>query len=211
MSIQSARDLTAARANEIFNQAIVDYHKTDSIHAKEANPFDIASIEGLLYRKNWIDTVQWHLEDEVRAPSIADADVVALKRWIDRSNQERNDTVEKIDDWYLAHFKTISPLPNARLNSESPAWILDRMSIICLKIFHMRLETQRADAAESHRAKCADRLAILNEQQGDLGRCLEEYIADILAGTKTMKVYRQMKMYNDESMNPVLYQKSNRT
>lgn len=211
MSIQSARDLTAARAHEIFNQAIADYHRTDSIHAKEANPFDASSIEGLLYRKNWIDTVQWHLEDEVRAPNIADADVVALKRWIDRSNQDRNDTVEKIDDWYLNQFRSVKPQPGARLNSESPAWILDRMSIICLKIYHMELETRRTDAAEEHRKKCAGRLTILNEQQTDLGGCLEEYIADILAGSKTMKVYRQMKMYNDESMNPVLYQKTSRT
>nr|WP_245826870.1 DUF4254 domain-containing protein [Leptonema illini] len=205
--MMTVQELTAAKANEIFNRAIDDYHKTDDIHAKEQNPFAEGTIESLLYRKNWIDTVQWHLEDEVRAPNIADASVVHLKRWIDRSNQDRNDTVEKIDDWYLTHFRDIKPSPDARLNSESPAWILDRMSIICLKIYHMRLETQRSDATDEHRKKCENKLNVLLEQQSDLGRCLEEYIGDILAGTRMMKVYRQMKMYNDESLNPVLYQK----
>ncbi len=203
----TVQELTAAKANEIFNMAIEDYHKVDDIHATEKNPFAEGTIEFLLYRKNWIDTVQWHLEDEVRAPDIADASVVHLKRWIDRSNQERNDTVEKIDDWYMSQFGDIKPSPDARLNSESPAWILDRMSILCLKIYHMRLETQRTDATDAHRNQCQAKLNVLLEQQQDLGQCLEEYIADILAGKRLMKVYRQMKMYNDESLNPVLYQR----
>ncbi|MBW7858569.1 MAG: DUF4254 domain-containing protein, partial [Leptonema sp. (in: Bacteria)] len=137
---------------------------------------------------------------------IPDANVVKLKRWIDKSNQDRNDTVEKIDDWYLAQFKDSKPEPNARLNSESPAWILDRMSILCLKIYHMKIETERSDASEEHRKKCNDKLAILKEQQADLGQCLDEYVRDILTGKRIMKVYRQMKMYNDESLNPILRQ-----
>ena len=199
--------LTADFTNKIFNQAIEDYHKEDSIHAKEKNPYNEGTIENLLYRKNWIDTVQWHLEDEIRSPNIADKEVVALKRWIDRSNQDRNNTVEKIDDWYLTQFQNITPKPDARLNSESPAWILDRMSIICLKIYHMKIEVNRDGASDDHRQKCNQKLQVLLEQQQDLGLCLEQYIGDILDGTKTMKVYRQMKMYNDESLNPVLYQK----
>jgi hypothetical protein len=204
----TVQELTAAKANEIFNRSIEDYHKIDDIHAREQNPFPEGTIENLLYHKNWIDTVQWHLEDEVRAPNIADAAVVQLKRWIDRSNQERNDTVEKIDDWYLDQFRHVQPSPGARLNSESPAWILDRMSILCLKIYHMQIETLRSDATEEHRRKCQNKLNVLLEQQNDLGKSFEEYIDDILAGRRVMKVYRQMKMYNDETLNPVLYQKA---
>lgn len=202
----SIHDLTVKKANDIFNQAITDYHINDDIYATEKNPYQPSTIEALLYKKNWIDTVQWHLEDEIRSPSIPDANVVKLKRWIDKSNQDRNDTVEKIDDWYLAQFKDTKPETNARLNSESPAWILDRMSILCLKIYHMKIETERTDATDDHRKKCKDKLTILKEQQADLGQCLDEYVKDILTGKRIMKVYRQMKMYNDESLNPVLRQ-----
>ncbi len=202
--IQYPSELSAKRAIEIFNQSIIDYHKTDNIYEKEKNPFPENTIEWLLYHKNWIDTVQWHLEDEIRSPNIEDKQVVFLKRWIDRSNQERNDTVEKIDDWFLLQFKKIVPKPNAKMNSESPAWILDRMSILCLKIYHMEQEVRREDASLEHIEKCKNKLNILLEQQKDLSICYDEYISDILNGEKIMKVYRQMKMYNDEELNPVL-------
>ncbi|GIX42232.1 MAG: hypothetical protein KatS3mg129_1965 [Leptospiraceae bacterium] len=202
--IQHPSELTSQRAIEIFNQAIDDYHLEDNIYAKEKNPYPENTIEWLLYHKNWIDTVQWHLEDEIRAPNIEDKQVVFLKRWIDRSNQERNDTVEKIDDWFLEQFKNIKPKPNPRMNSESPAWILDRMSILCLKIYHMKEEVKREDATNEHKEKCKNKLEILLEQQKDLSICYDEYIHDILNGDKIMKVYRQMKMYNDEELNPVL-------
>ncbi len=203
-TIIHAKELTAQKAVKIFNQSIQDYHKEDSIYAKEKNPYPQNTIEWLLYHKNWIDTIQWHLEDEIRAPNIEDKQVVFLKRWIDKSNQERNDTVEKIDDWFYQQFKEIPKKPDAKLNSESPAWILDKLSILCLKIFHMNLEVQRSDATLEHQEKCKAKLTILLEQKTDLCTCYDEYIQDILNGSKYMKVYRQLKMYNDEELNPVL-------
>lgn len=208
--IQNAQELTSKRAIEIFNQSILDYHKIDSIYAEEKNPYQENTIEWLLYHKNWIDTVQWHLEDEIRSPSIEDKQIAFLKRWIDQSNQKRNDTVEKIDDWFYEQFKNIQKEPNAKLNSESPAWILDKLSILCLKIYHMDLEVQRKDATEEHIKKCKQKLDILLEQQKDLSLCYDEYIQDILEGKKYMKVYRQFKMYNDEELNPVLRKLKNK-
>ncbi len=207
MKIQHPKDLKSEIAIKIFNRSINDYHKFDSIYTQENNPYTPHTIEWLLYHKNWIDTVQWHLEDEIRAPYLEDKQVVFLKRWIDKSNQERNDTVEKIDDWFLEHFKQIQPKSGAKMNSESPAWILDRMSILCLKIYHMEMEIQRDDATPEHVQKCKNKLSILLEQQRDLSQCYDEYIIDILNGDKIMKVYRQMKMYNDEELNPVLRKK----
>lgn len=208
--IQNAKELTSEKAIQIFNRSILDYHKIDSIYAEEKNPYLENTIEWLLYHKNWIDTVQWHLEDEIRSPSIEEKQVVFLKRWIDQSNQKRNDTVEKIDDWFYEQFKDIPKQPNAKLNSESPAWILDKLSILCLKIYHMDLEVKREDATEEHIKKCKQKLDILLEQQKDLSLCYEEYIQDILEGKKYMKVYRQFKMYNDEELNPVLRKLKNK-
>ncbi|MCS7205819.1 MAG: DUF4254 domain-containing protein [Leptospiraceae bacterium] len=202
--IKHPSELTSNRALEIFNQSIHDYHEIDSVYAEERNPYPEATIEWFIYHKNWIDTIQWHLEDEIRNPLIEDKEIAFLKRWIDRSNQARNDTVEKIDDWFYYHLKDIPKKPHAKLNSESPAWILDRLSILSLKIYHMQIETQRKDASQEHREKCHQKLLILLEQQKDLSQCYDEYIQDILKGEKYMKVYRQMKMYNDEELNPVL-------
>jgi hypothetical protein len=158
-----------------------------------------------LYLKNWIDTVQWHLEDLIRVPEINPTDGMALKRRIDASNQHRTDVVEQIDDWFLAHFRATNPSSGAQLNTESPAWVLDRMSILCLKIYHMHEQTLRADATPEHLEACKRKLAVLTEQQNDLGTSYNQLIADIAAGSKYMKVYRQMKMYNDEALNPALY------
>lgn len=197
--------MDAQLCNSVFDRAIEDYHKTDSVDHPMTNPFPAEKVEALLYQKSWIDTVQWHLEDIIRSPDIAPDRLVGIKRRIDKSNQDRTDTVEKIDDVFLAMFHGIEKKPGARMNSETPAWLVDRMAILALKVYHMREQTGRTDVDESHREACRRKLAILLEQRGDLARCLDELIADIRAGTRYMKVYRQMKMYNDSTLNPVLY------
>lgn len=200
--------MKAEDCNKIFNQSIIDYHKEDHVDAPSLNPYNENSIEFLLYKKNWIDTVQWHLEDLIRDPNIAPEELVELKRRIDSSNQVRTDTVEKMDDWFLDFFSDVSPAEDARMNSETPAWLLDRMSILTLKVYHMKEQTQRTDVSEDHLQKCRNKLEILNEQTQDMALCFDQLIEDIQNGSRYMKVYRQMKMYNDTSLNPVLYKKS---
>lgn len=195
------------KAWRIFEQCIADYHQTDSVYAKIQNPYDSSSFEHLLYRKNWIDTVQWHLEDIIREPKINPEEALRIKRWIDQSNQERTDTVEYIDSWFLNKYKNVSLLPNAKINTESPAWAMDRFSILALKIYHMKEEAERDDASAEHQAKSAEKLHVLYEQKQDLSTAIEELLADLASGYKKMKVYKQMKMYNDEELNPVLYKK----
>ena len=169
------------------------------------NPFATGSLDHLLYMKNWVDTVQWHLEDIIRDPQIDPVEALAIKRRIDKSNQVRTDMVEYIDSWLLDKYRDVTPLPTARLNTETPAWAIDRLSILALKIYHMRCETERTDVDEAHRAACRKKLDVLLSQQVDLSRAIEELIEDIEAGRKYMKTYKQMKMYNDPSLNPVLY------
>ncbi len=193
--------------NTIFNQAIRDYHIKDDIETPISNPYGRDGIDNLLYTKCWIDTVQWHFEDIIRDPHIDPIDALSLKRRIDRSNQDRTDIVEQIDSWFRQHYSDVQPLPEARLNTESPAWAIDRLSILALKIYHMREQAERADATAEHRQKCADKLAVLEQQQRDLSEAIGQLLDDIAAGRKYMKVYRQMKMYNDPSTNPVLYKK----
>jgi hypothetical protein len=173
-----------------------------------SNPFPENSFEGLLYKKNWIDTVQWHLEDIIRNPAIDPTAGLEIKRRIDKSNQERTDTVEKMDDYFLEAFKNVRYAPGTRINSETPAWLLDRMSILTLKIYHMREQTERKDVVLQHIAKCREKLTILEEQKADMALAFDQLIEDIGTGTRRFKVYRQMKMYNDETLNPVLYQQS---
>ena len=198
--------ILSARCYEIFRQSVADYHRHDNVDQPLQNPFPEKSLEALLYLKNWIDTVQWHLEDIIRNPGIDPAEALELKRRIDKSNQHRTDVVEQIDDRIIGAFRTVTPSPDARLNSETPAWLLDRMSILVLKIWHMQEQTERTDADDQHRNKCAARLAVLREQEIDMGRCFDELMEEVAAGTRRIKVYRQMKMYNDASLNPVLYQ-----
>lgn len=193
--------------NSIFCQVIKDYHLTDNVDTPVMNPYDRDSIDHSLYTKCWIDTVQWHLEDIIRDPHINPNDALALKRRIDRSNQDRTDLVEEIDSYFRQLYGGIRPLPDARLNTESPAWAIDRLSILALKIYHMQEEAERADASPEHRAKCAARLGVLLEQRADLSTAIDQLLEDIKAGHKYMKVYRQMKMYNDPATNPVLYKK----
>ena len=190
---------------KIFDQSINDYHVKDSIETQIKNPYPKDQFEHLLYQKNWIDTVQWHLEDIIRDPEIEPAEALKIKRVIDASNQKRTDLVEFIDGYFLNKFKDIEPNENATLNSETIAWALDRLSILALKIFHMSEEANRENAEQSHKTSCQNKLDVLNEQKIDLSTAIDQLIQDIEKGNKYMKIYKQMKMYNDEELNPVLY------
>lgn len=191
----------------IFERAIADYHVTDNVDTPVNNPYEAGTIEYYLYLKNWIDTVQWHFEDIIRDPNINPEEALLLKRRIDKSNQDRTDLVEMIDSYFLDTYKNVKPLENATINTESPAWAVDRLSILALKIYHMEEQTKRDDADEEHIAKCQNKLNVLLEQQKDLSFAIDQLIEDIEAGRKYMKVYKQMKMYNDPSTNPILYKK----
>lgn len=190
---------------EVFNRAVADYHLHNNVDAAINNPYASGSLDHLFYAKNYVDTVQWHLEDIVRDPHIDPVAGIELKRRIDRSNQVRTDMVEQIDDYFLALYAGVDAFPGATLNTESPAWAIDRLSILILKMYHMQEEAIRGDATTEHREKCATKLQVLLEQQTDLSTSIDELLAEISDGKKQMKVYRQMKMYNDPSLNPVLY------
>ncbi|MCT4580096.1 MAG: DUF4254 domain-containing protein [Flavobacteriales bacterium] len=190
---------------QIFNQSIQDYHIHDNVATPITNPFEENTIEALLYLKNWVDTVQWHYEDIIRDPEIDPIAGMELKRKIDKSNQHRTDLVEQIDDFYIEQFKTIEVKESATLNTESPAWVVDRLSILCLKIYHMQEQTERADVSDLHRQQCEHKLAVLKEQEIDLSNSFDQLLEDFAKGDKKIKVYRQMKMYNDNDLNPVLY------
>lgn len=194
-------------ANQIFERVIADYHRWDDVDHPMENPFEAGSLDALLYHKNWIDTVQWHLEDIIRNPEIDPVEALAIKRRIDKSNQDRTDMVEYVDSYMLEKYKDVVVAEDARLNTETPAWAIDRLSILALKIYHMRVETLREDVSDEHRAACQKKLDVLLTQQVDLSRAIEELIEDIEAGRKYMKTYKQMKMYNDPALNPVLYGK----
>lgn len=191
----------------IFEKAINDYHVNDNVDTPINNPYAERSIEYYLYLKNWIDTVQWHLEDIIRDPEIDPVEALAIKRRIDKSNQDRTDLVEMIDSYFLDKYKDVKVLPDAVINTESPAWAVDRLSILELKIYHMKEQVERKDADEKHKEQCNRKLAVLMEQRKDLASAIDQLLSDIESGKKYMKVYKQMKMYNDPSTNPVLYSK----
>ncbi len=193
-------------AYAIFEQSIKDYHQFDDVNHPINNPYPKDQIEHLLYLKNWIDTVQWHYEDIIRDPQINPEAALELKRKIDASNQHRTDVVEYIDSYFLQKYENIKAKPHAKINSESPAWAIDRLSILALKIYHMNEEVERIDASPEHKLKCETKLTILLEQRQDLTTAIDDLLDDIEAGNKYMKVYKQMKMYNDDDLNPVLYQ-----
>ena len=195
------------KCNSIFSATTLHYHEFDNIDASPICPYDKGSIEEVLFRKNWIDAVQWHMEDIIRDPNINPVEALTLKRRIDKSNQDRTDLVEDIDSYFRDLYKDITSAADATINTESPAWAIDRLSILALKIYHMRQETERTDASEEHIRKCGAKLAVLLEQQVDLSTAIGQLLDDIAAGKKYMKVYRQMKMYNDADTNPVLYAK----
>ncbi len=194
-------------ANKLFDGVIVDYHKTDDVDAAMVNPFKAQTIESVLYLKNWIDTVQWHLEDIIRNPEIDPVEALAIKRRIDKSNQDRTDLVERIDSYFLEKYASVKVKPSAVINTESPAWAIDRLSILALKIYHMRNEVERTDVSAEHKAACQKKLDVLLEQREDLSSAIDQLIKDIENGDRYMKVYKQMKMYNDPNLNPILYGK----
>lgn len=191
----------------VFEESIVKYHILDDVYQPFENPYPSNSIEHLLYRKNWIDTVQWHYEDIIRDPEIDPIKALDLKRKIDASNQDRTDMVEYIDSYFLHKYQSVSVKPNATINTESPAWAVDRLSILALKIYHMEQEVLRTDATEQHKQNCQNKLDILLQQKEDLCQALDQLLYDIEQGNKYMKVYKQMKMYNDEELNPILRKK----
>ena len=190
----------------VFNQSIDAYHINDNVETQVKNPYPSDSLEHLLYAKNWIDTVQWHLEDIIRDENIDPIEALRLKRTIDASNQKRTDLVEFIDSWFLQKYKDVSPNKDAKINSETPAWAVDRLSILALKVYHMTLEAHRESASDEHRKNCSAKLDTLLEQQKDLSEAIDQLHFGIENGEIKMKVYKQMKMYNDESLNPILYQ-----
>lgn len=195
----------AKNSFRIFENTTREYHRYDDVDAKVENPYEAGTIEYTLFAKNWIDAVQWHLEDIIRDPEIDPVEALALKRRIDKSNQDRTDMVEELDTYFREKYKDVAVDSDATINTESPAWALDRLSILALKIYHMQAEVDRTDASEEHLAKCRGKLAVLLEQRGDLTTAIDQLLDDIAAGKKYMKVYRQMKMYNDPATNPVLY------
>jgi hypothetical protein len=200
--------MISALCNNIFEQSIIDYHKTDNVDSPVNNPYPSTSLlEHLLYQKNWVDTVQWHLEDIVRNPTIEAAEGLAIKRRIDKSNQERTDMVEYIDSYFLEQYKNMPLNPDATINTESPAWAIDRLSILALKIYHMQVEANRENTSTEHVMACSQKLTVLTEQKKDLSKAIDELLEDVSSGKKIMKVYKQMKMYNDPALNPVLYEK----
>lgn len=192
-------------AYSVFQQSIKDYHQFDNVDQPINNPYPKEKFEHLLYLKNWIDTVQWHFEDIIRDPNIDPGAALTLKRRIDASNQERTDMVEYIDGYFLQKYNDVKVKEAAKINSESPAWAFDRLSILALKIYHMNEEATRAGASQDHRDKCQIKLNILLEQRTDLSTAIDDLLLDIESGDKFMKVYKQMKMYNDDELNPVLY------
>ena len=195
------------KAIKIFEKSVNDYHVYDDITRNPNNPFENKSFEHLLYEKNWIDTVQWHYEDIIRDPDIDPSEGMKLKRLIDSSNQNRTEMVEYIDSYFLNLYSNVNPKENAKVNTESPAWAIDRLSILILKIYHMEEESNRKDVSEDHRNNCKKKLNVLIEQREDLSESIDQLLIDLSTGIKKMRVYKQMKMYNDESLNPVLYKK----
>ncbi len=197
----------AKQYNLLFDEVIEKYHIIDSVDQPFENPFDKNSFEHLLYRKSWIDTVQWHYEDIIRLPDIDPVEALILKRKIDASNQDRTDMVEYIDSYFLKKFEDVTVKADAKINSETPAWAIDRLSILALKIYHMNEEAIRENASEDHRVKCQEKLNVLLEQRVDLSTAIDDLLNDFTIGEKYVKVYKQMKMYNDADTNPMLYAK----
>jgi len=199
--------MNATEFNTLFDKVIEKYHIIDNVDQPFENPYDKAELEHLLYRKSWIDTVQWHYEDIIRLPDINPVEALTLKRKIDASNQDRTDMVEYIDSYYLEMSKDVEIQSGAKINTESPAWAIDRLSILALKIYHMAEEANRDTASEEHRSNCQQKLNVLLEQREDLSTAIDDLLLDISQGKKYMKVYKQMKMYNDDELNPMLYKK----
>ena len=192
---------------DIFARQVAEYHKIDSVDAPTQNPFMEGSFEHLLWEKSFVDTVQWHLEDLIRPDDVDPVEALRLKRWIDRSNQRRTDMVERIDDYYMQQFGSVTPLPDAKINTETPAWAIDRLSILALKIYHFAIEVERKGVSAEQHERCVSKYNTLLEQKADLMQAIGDLLDELATGKKRMKLYRQMKMYNDPSLNPMLYNK----
>ena len=192
---------------DIFARQVAEYHKIDSVDAPTQNPFMEGSFEHLLWEKSFVDTVQWHLEDLIRPDDVDPIEALRLKRWIDRSNQRRTDMVERIDDYYMQQFGSVTPLPDAKINTETPAWAIDRLSILALKIYHFAIEVERKGVSAEQHERCVSKYNTLLEQKADLMQAIGDLLDELARGKKRMKLYRQMKMYNDPSLNPMLYNK----
>jgi len=199
--------MIAEELNKLFDKVISKYHILDNVDQPFENPYNKTELEHLIYKKCWIDTVQWHYEDIIRLPDIDPVEALTLKRKIDASNQVRTDMVEFIDSYYLDLNKNVSMQPDAKINTESPAWAIDRLSILALKIYHMNEEANRESASDQHKLNCQNKLDVLLEQRQDLTLAIDDLLNDISEGKKYMKVYKQMKMYNDDELNPMLYKK----
>ena len=199
--------MKAENCIDIFEKAINNYHIADDVYQSFNNPFESGTIENTMYLKSWIDTVQWHYEDIIRDPNIQPDDGMVMKRKIDKSNQHRTDVVEQLDDYYISLFKAVGANSDAKLNTESPGWVVDRISILCLKIYHMQEQVDRTDADNKHKQQCLNKLNILLEQKEDISKSFNDLLDQVQKGEKQIKVYRQMKMYNDDTLNPVLYKK----
>ncbi len=196
--------MTTKTFNDIFEQTIKEYHIKDDVNQEFKSEYEENSLEYLLNKKNWIDTVQWHLEDIIREPTIKPEKALEIKRRIDKSNQDRTDLVELLDDYFFEQFDEVKPLPDSFINTETPAWAVDRLSILNLKIYHMRQEAERADADEAHREKCSFKLQVLLQQREDLSLAIDQLFDMLKSGKAVIKTYKQMKMYNDPNLNPVL-------
>ena len=199
--------MKAENCIDIFEKAINNYHINDDVYQSFINPFKDGTIENTMYQKSWIDTVQWYYEDIIRDPNIRPGDGMDMKRKIDKSNQHRTDVVEQLDDYYISIFKDVVTNSAAKLNTESPGWVVDRISILCLKIYHMQEQVDRTDADNEHKQQCLNKLNVLLEQKEDISKSFNDLLDEIQKGEKQIKVYRQMKMYNDDTLNPVLYKK----
>ena len=194
--------------NYIFQQVIDDYHLQDYVDAIKSNPYNSSNFfDKMIYDKCWIDTIQWHLEDIIRVPDISPDEALKIKRRIDSSNQDRTDMVEELDDYFFDEFSNSSPSKQATLNTETPAWAVDRLSILSLKIYHMSEEANRKSASHEHRKKCSEKLNSLLTQRENLSKAIDQLLENISNGSVIISTYKQMKMYNDESLNPELYSK----
>jgi len=190
---------------DIFKACTRDYHARDEVDAQEQNPYARGTMAALLYTKHWVDVVQWHLEDIIRDPEIDAGEALRVKRRIDELNQWRTELVELLDDRLAKEYEGVKLQPGARLNTESLAWAMDRLSILELKLFHMEQESCREGVPETHVQCCVDRVAVLAEQQADLMKAIDQLFEDLRTGRRYVRVYRQFKMYNDPMLNPVLY------
>ena len=194
----------STECNRIFWANTLEYRRLHDVNATFSNPYPPATMQALLCEKNWIDNVQWDLEDIIRNPDIDPAEALSIKRRIDAWNQRRTDIVEQIDTLFFEQFAKVTPKETASLNTESPAWAVDRLSILTLKIYHMQLQATDLTTTPEHRARCQQKLDILLTQRVDLSTALDQLLEAYANGEKVMKTYRQMKMYNDPSLNPIL-------